>query len=88
MSDDAYKDEWMTLACRYKNMNDNESYITKWAVGKANYTKHPDKDFKFAASVAEYGMILNKSDYIDKRNGLFLQFSDYTLPHLKIPYLQ
>lgn len=65
LSEEAYEDEWMTLSCRYKALDGADSYLTKWAIGEDDYTKHPGTDFKFAALVAEYGMTLRKSDYIE-----------------------
>ncbi|MCR5651776.1 MAG: VWA domain-containing protein [Lachnospiraceae bacterium] len=57
-------DEWMTVSVRYKEPDEDESKLIYFPVSSRCYTKNPDCDTLFAASVAECGMILNDSEYI------------------------
>lgn len=55
--------EWLTVKLRYKNPgNDKSSLITK-TVSEKDYTTVMSNDMKFAAGVAEVGMILKESSY-------------------------
>ena len=56
-------DEWLTLSVRYKDPGAAESQLMTHVVTDADYTAEPDGDFNFAAAVAEFGMLLNHSDY-------------------------
>lgn len=55
-------DELMTVKVRYKEPNGEESKLIEIPVGN-DVTAEPSGDFKFAASLAELGMILNNSEY-------------------------
>ena len=60
----AETDEWLTLSVRYKEPDEDESKLLEYPIGEANYDKTPSDDYRFAASVAEFGMILRGSDYV------------------------
>ncbi len=55
-------DELMTVKLRYKLPDGEESILREYPVGDNMMTETSD-DFKFAASVAQLGMILNDSEY-------------------------
>ena len=55
--------EWATLSTRYKEPGESESKLETTAVGEDAFTDAPSGDFLFAAAVAEFGMILNESEY-------------------------
>lgn len=54
--------ELMCVRLRYKDPDGDESRLIEHPVG-AETQKDPDENFKFAAAVAEFGMILNDSKY-------------------------
>ena len=56
--------EWLTLSIRYKEPGGSESKLETRLVGEADVMETPSEDFLFAAAVAEFGMILNQSEYI------------------------
>lgn len=58
-------DEWMTLALRYKEPDEDESKLMTFPISKECYTSRPNCDTLFAAYVAECGMILNDSEHVD-----------------------
>ena len=55
-------DELMTVKVRYKEPDGTESKLIEMPVGN-DVTAEPSGDFKFAAAIAELGMILNESEY-------------------------
>lgn len=57
--------EWMNVSVRYKEPEEDESKLIYFPVGSECYTETPNCDTLFAAYVAECGMILNDSEYID-----------------------
>ncbi len=59
-------DEWLTLSVRYKEPEGDDSKLLEYPIGQGYYTDDPSDDFIFASSVAEFGMILTKSEYIDE----------------------
>lgn len=61
----AMSDEWMNVSVRYKEPEEDESKLIYFPVGSECYTETPNCDTLFAAYVAECGMILNDSEYID-----------------------
>ena len=63
LTEAAQGDEWLTLSVRYKDPGAAESQLMTHVVTDADYTAEPDGDFNFAAAVAEFGMLLNHSDY-------------------------
>ena len=64
LTDAATGDEWLTLSIRYKEPGGSESTLETRAVGEADVTDAPSDDFRFAAAVAEFGMLLGESDHI------------------------
>ena len=58
-------DEWMMVSVRYKDPEADDSRLMTFPISKQCYTNRPDCDTLFAAYVAECGMILNHSEYID-----------------------
>ncbi len=59
-------DEWLTLSVRYKEPDGDESKLLAYPIGQGDYTDDPSDDFIFASSVAEFGMILSKSEYVNE----------------------
>ena len=57
-------DEWLTLYVRYKEPEGFISKLLEYNIGSESYTENPSDDFLFCASVAEYAMLLRKSEYI------------------------
>ena len=55
--------EWATLSTRYKEPGESTSQLETTVVGEDAFTDAPSGDFLFAAAVAEFGMILNDSEY-------------------------
>ena len=64
LTEEAQGDEWLTLSIRYKEPGGDVSALETRTVGEAELTDAPSEDFRFASAVAEFGMILNKSDYL------------------------
>ncbi len=63
LNDAAAGSEWLTLSIRYKEPGGSESRLQTRAVGDECVTDAPSGDFLFAGAVAEFGMILNDSEY-------------------------
>ncbi len=59
----ATKQEWMTLSIRYKKPTEDESNLLTYPMGYEYYTESPSDDFRFAAAVAEFGLLASDSDY-------------------------
>lgn len=57
-------DEWLTLSVRYKEPDEDESKLLEYPIGQADYTDKPSDDYKFAAAVAEFGMVVRDSEYV------------------------
>ena len=56
--------DWLTLSIRYKEPDEDESKLLEYQIGADYYTDKPSDDFIFSAAVAEYAMLLRKSDFI------------------------
>ena len=56
--------EWLTLSIRYKEPDSDTSILKQYNIGDKCYNDNPSDDFKFAAAVAEFSMILRDSEYI------------------------
>ena len=56
--------DWLTLSIRYKEPNEDESKLLEYQIGADYYTDKPSDDFIFSAAVAEFAMLLRKSDFI------------------------
>jgi len=55
--------EWLTLSTRYKEPGGEASQLQTNVIDDACLTDEPSGDFLFASAVAEFGMILNDSEY-------------------------
>ena len=66
LTEAAQGDEWLTLSICYKEPGGEASRLETVTVGEADVTGEPSGDFHFAAAVAEFGMILGRSEYIGK----------------------
>lgn len=55
--------EWLNLKIRYKEPDGKESILKEYPVTEGCYMEKPTQDFYFAAAVAEFGLILRKSEY-------------------------
>ena len=56
--------EWLTLSVRYKAPDSDTSDCLNYYIGADNYTDAPSDDFKFAACVAEFAMVLRNSEFL------------------------
>ncbi len=61
-------DEWLTLKIRYKAPAGDVSNLLEYSIGKKDVTGVPSDDFMFAAAVAEFGMILRRSEYVNAKD--------------------
>jgi len=57
-------DEWLTVNVRYKEPAGSESKLISYPVGQETYTDKMSDNLKFAACVAETGMLLRDSEYV------------------------
>ena len=64
LTEAAQGDEWLTLSIRYKEPGGAESKLETHTVTDADATETPSGDFNLAAAVAEFGMLLNNSEYL------------------------
>jgi Ca-activated chloride channel family protein len=55
--------EWLTVRMRYKNPDSEQAMELVTAVPSNGLTRQPSDDFRFAASVAGFGMLLRDSEY-------------------------
>ncbi len=60
----ASSEEWMKLAIRHKNPGEDKSNLNEYTIGNQSLTDAPDDDFLFITAVAEFSMILRKSEYL------------------------
>lgn len=58
----ATEKEWFTLSIRYKKPAEEESSLLTYPVGFESYMENPDDDFRFAAAVAEFGLLASHSE--------------------------
>ncbi len=56
-------DEWLTVNIRYKEPDGNKSKLLSFPVSEEQYTQLPSENSQFAATVAEFGMLLRDSKY-------------------------
>ena len=64
LSDAAMGSEWLTLSLRYKAPGEEESRLMEFPVGDEACTRTAEGDLRFAAAVAEFGMILRDSEFV------------------------
>jgi len=55
--------ELMTVKVRYKEPDGDESKLISKTVDRAEVTETPSEDFRFASSVAEFGLVLRESEF-------------------------
>lgn len=58
----AFEKEWFTLSIRYKKPAEEESNLLQYPIDYASYQNKPSDDFRFAAAVAEFGLLASHSD--------------------------
>lgn len=64
LSDAAQSDEWLTVKLRYKLPGQSESLLMEQPVFDSNTPfDQADQEFRFAAAVASFGMLLRDSEY-------------------------
>ena len=56
-------EEWFTVNIRYKDPGASTSKLQSYPVDKAKYVNTPSKDMQFAMAVAEFGLVVNDSEY-------------------------
>ena len=54
---------WLTLGVRYKEPGGSESKLLEYPIDRQAYAEQPGVDFRFASCVAQFGMVLRKSQY-------------------------
>lgn len=55
--------EWLTVSIRYKQPNQDESVLRAYPVDNSYYADELSGNMKFAAAVAETGMLMRNSEY-------------------------
>lgn len=55
--------EWLTISIRYKKPGGTTSQLLQYPVGYNSYRENPSADFRFAAAVAEFGLLASHSNY-------------------------
>ncbi len=58
----AFEKEWFTLSIRYKKPAEDESKLLTYPIDYTSYQSSLSDDFKFAAAVAEFGLLASKSE--------------------------
>lgn len=58
-----WENEWMEIRLRYKEPNSDTSKKIVHAVTQQEYRENPSETFRFAAAVAEFGLLLGESEY-------------------------
>lgn len=59
----ALAEEWLTISIRYKKPAEDASSLLQYPVSFDSYTYEPGDDFRFAAAVAEFGLLASHSEY-------------------------
>jgi Ca-activated chloride channel family protein len=62
LTEAAESDEWMTVGIRYKSPGGDESRLLEYTIGRSDVTSRPSQDWRFAAAVCEFAMLLRDSD--------------------------
>lgn len=55
--------EWLTISIRYKKPAGTVSQLLEYPIGYECYRHDPSTDFRFAAAVAEFGLLASHSNY-------------------------
>lgn len=63
VSSRAMEEEWLTISVRYKKPAEDTSNLLQYPVSFDSYAYQPSEDFRFAAAVAEFGLLASHSDY-------------------------
>jgi len=61
--DKVKSDDMMLVKFRYKEPDENKSKLIKQTITKEDIAEQPTDDFQFAASVAEFGLLLRNSEF-------------------------
>ncbi|GFI03255.1 hypothetical protein IMSAGC005_02087 [Lachnospiraceae bacterium] len=61
----AMEEEWLTISIRYKKPAEDTSSLLQYPVDYDSYTYEPGEDFKFAAAVAEFGLLASHNEYLE-----------------------
>ena len=61
---DTNAEKWLTLNIRHKKPDGNTSELNTYDVGKNEYTDKPSEDSVFATAVAQFGMLIRKSENV------------------------
>ena len=67
VSDSEIKD-WLTVSVRHKPHGEKESILNEYIVDETSVRAEPSDNFKFISNVVAFGLLVNKSDYIEKWN--------------------
>lgn len=59
----ARSEEWLTLSIRYKKPAEEESSLLQYPISLDSYLEKPTDDFRFAAAVAEFGLLASHSEF-------------------------
>lgn len=59
----ARNEEWLTVSIRFKKPAEDESNLLQYPISFDSYEKEPTDDFRFAAAVAEFGLLASHSEY-------------------------
>ncbi len=59
----ACEKEWLTISLRYKKPAGHVSTLLEYPVGYESYQNKPSEDFRFAAAVAEFGLLASHSAF-------------------------
>lgn len=62
-TDREMEEEWLTISIRYKKPAEDTNSLLQYPVGFDSYTYEPEEDFRFAAAVAEFGLLASHSAY-------------------------
>jgi Ca-activated chloride channel family protein len=59
----ALSEEWLTISIRYKEPTGSVSKELNYPISIASYRANPSEDWRFAAAVAEFGLVAGGSSY-------------------------
>ncbi len=54
--------EWLTISIRYKKPAENTSSLLSYPIDAGSLSSNPGNDWKFAAAVAEFGLLVSDSE--------------------------
>ena len=64
LTEAADSDEWMTVKIRYKEPGGETSKPLSFTIGNEDVTERPSADWRFAAAVCQFAMLLHDSAYV------------------------